>query len=103
MQSAEDLPLTREGLRDICFLSGRSLFGQSEIEQLNSLFGEQNVRRLQVAMGDALAMGGIESFENLAGVFDGLVDRHRAVQRRTLDEFHHQIIGTDIVNLAYVR
>src|SRR5215831_14889394 len=54
-------------------------------------------------MRDALTVGGSESFENLASVRDGLVERHRALQRLALDVFHHQVIGTDIVNLADVR
>src|SRR5262249_43716397 len=44
-----------------------------------------------------------ESIQNLAGVFDGLLDRQRTRKRRPLDELHHQVVGTDVVKLANMR
>ena len=54
-------------------------------------------------MRDALAVRGVQSFQYLARVLDGLPDRHRAFERRAFDELHHQVIGADIVKLADVR
>jgi hypothetical protein len=51
-------------------------------------------RRLagQVAMRDALAVCRIQRVQNLPRVFDGLRQRQRALERRALDEFHHQVV-----------
>src|SRR6266571_3858133 len=54
-------------------------------------------------MRDSLAMRGIERVQNLAGVFDGLLDRQRTRKRRPLDELHHQVVWTDVVKLANMR
>src|SRR5262249_18909273 len=37
---------------------------------------------------------------NLAGVFDGFLDRQRTLKRRPFDELHHQVVGTDVVKLT---
>ena len=105
MQGSDDLPLAgeRRRQRGVGFAERSALLGQAEVEQFDSLLGDQNIGRLQVAMGDALSMRGIESIENLAGVFDGLLQRKRTIQRRALNKLHYQIIGADIVELADVR
>src|SRR5260221_7066353 len=61
---------------------------------------DQDIGGLQIAMRDSLAMRSVESLENLPGVFDGFLDRQRTLERRLLDELHHQIVWTDIVKLA---
>jgi hypothetical protein len=54
-------------------------------------------------MRDPLAMRSIKSVQNLAGVFDGLLDWQRTLERRPLDELHHQVVWTDVVKLADMR
>ena len=83
-------------------LDRTGLLGQAEIEQLDSLLGDQNVGGLQIAMGDPLPVRGIQGIQNLSGVFDGFFERQRSFQRRALDVFHHQVIRADIVELADV-
>jgi hypothetical protein len=63
-------------LRDVSLLGRSGLFGQAEIEQLDSLFGEQDIRGLQVAMRDALAVRGVQSLQNLARVLDGVPSKY---------------------------
>jgi hypothetical protein len=59
--------------------------------------------RLQVAMGDPFAMGGVQSIQDLARIFHGLFYRKRPSQPAALDEFHHQGIMTHIVQMADMR
>ena len=40
--------------------------------------------------------------QNLRRVFDGFFDRQRAFERCTFDELHHQVVRSDIVELADV-
>ncbi len=54
-------------------------------------------------MRDALFVRGIQRVQNLIGVFGGLLQRQRAVQRHSVHVLHYQIIRADIVNLANVR
>ena len=62
------------------------LLCQAKIEQLDPLLGDENVRRLQVAMGDAFAMGGIERVENLSGIFNRSFERQRPFERSAFDQ-----------------
>jgi hypothetical protein len=51
-------------------------------------------------MGDAFAMGRIESIENQSCVGHGLVQRQRTLQGRAVDQFHHDVVRTDILDPA---
>jgi hypothetical protein len=75
------------------------LLGQPEIQQLDPLFGDQDVGRLQIAMNDAFLVRRVQRVQNLTGVFDGLFERQRPFQRRSLDVLHYQIVRTDIVQM----
>src|SRR5262249_21922535 len=68
---------------------------------------EFDVRRLEVAMDYPLLVRGVERVTDLAR------DRQRLLQRdgagfdplrqcRPIDQFHHQVVGADVVNLADV-
>jgi hypothetical protein len=60
----------------VCYvglLERGSLLRQSEIEQLDTLFSDQDIRGLQITVSDALAMSGVQSVENLTRVCDSLV------------------------------
>ena len=74
LQRPDNLPFRRQRLRQsgVGFLERSSLLGQAEVEQLDALFRDQDVGRLQIAMGDALAVRRIQRVQNLAGIFDGL-------------------------------
>ena len=82
--------------------------GQSEIEDLHrAVWPQDDVARLQIAMYDALLMGFFERFRYLPGDLERLVKRHDALpdalrQGGTLHQFHHQVIGTYVVELADV-
>ncbi len=64
--------------------------------------GQKNVRWFQIAMNDAFLTRGVKSIQDLRCVFDCLLERERALERRALDELHHQILGADIIKLADV-
>ena len=66
------------------------------------VFGDENIGGLQVAMRDALLVRGVERIANLRGILQRLIERQRAFQRRALDVLHHQVIRSDIVQLADV-
>ncbi len=53
-------------------------------------------------MRDALGVRGRKRIGNLDGVAAGPIERERAIQLRSLNEFHHQIIRANIVELANV-
>ena len=68
-------------LRRISEPSGRADLGQAEIENFGvSAIGDEDIRRLDVAMNDALGMSGIERVGNLdaevntSDRFEGLPD-----------------------------
>ena len=72
-------------------------FRKAEIQQLDTGFGDENVRGLQVAMGDALFVRGVECIANLRGVLQGLIEGQGPLERSALDILHDQVIGTNIV------
>jgi hypothetical protein len=82
---------------------GRVQLGEAEIEQLHARPGDQDVCRLQVAMGDAVAVRRLEGIGNLDRCAKGLGPRQRPCQRLPVDEFHVEIVRADIVQRADVR
>jgi hypothetical protein len=71
-------------------------FGEAEVQHLGRTVGPHlDVGRLEVAMDDALLVGRLERFRDLAGERQCFVERHRSAremfrERLALDEFHHQ-------------
>ncbi len=69
---------------------------EPEVEHLHrAVRSHLDVRRLQVAMNDALLVGGLERLRNLLRDRQCLVDGNRAVpdsvgERRSLDQLHHE-------------
>ena len=55
------------------------LLCQTKVEQLDPLFGDQDVVGLEIAMRDAFLMRGIESIQNLPRIFDRLFGRQRTL------------------------
>src|ERR1700682_5513511 len=53
-------------------------------------------------MGNPLLVRGIQGIQDLSGAFYDSLQRQRALQRRALDVFHHQVIRADVVYLADV-
>ncbi len=105
LQRAHHFAFARDGLRErgVGFLERSAVLGQSKIQQLNPRARYQDIGGLQIAMRNAFFVRGIQRIQNLIGVFGGLFERQRPMQRRAVDVLHHQIIGADIVDLADVR
>src|SRR5262249_38967271 len=65
--------------------------------------GDQDIRRLDVAMGDAFPMRSIQGVENLARILHDLFQRKRTFQRGSFDELHDEVVGAYIIEMANVR
>jgi len=76
---------------------------QAEVEQLDAGLGQQDVLGLEVAVHDALAMGGVEGVCDLKCVFASRIEGQGSPQWFALNEFHDQIVGADVVERADVR
>ena len=76
---------------------------QTEIKQLEALLRHQNIGGLEIAMGKTLAVRGVEGFQNLSGICDRRFRRQRAGERKPVDQFHHQIVRPDVMDLADIR
>ena len=85
----------------------RRQLGESEVEELDALLGDEDIGRLEIAMDDALAVRRVECLADLDAVGDRLFDRHRPGDRLALDELHHQVAAAfvlaDIKQRADVR
>lgn len=81
---------------------GDGLDGEPEIEELDALFGEQNVAGFEVAVDDAFFVGGIEGVEDLGGDGESFVDRQGAGKGRAVDVLHDEIVRADVVEGADV-
>ena len=79
-------------------------FRQTEIEQLPRSFGgEQDVGGLQIAMQNASAVGFLEGGGDFGRDSNAFVRGHRTGDGLAFDEFEHQVVGADVVDLADVR
>ena len=78
-------------------------FGESKVEQFDALPGDEDIGGLEVAVRDALPVRGVEGIADLCGIFQRLVERQRAFERRSFDVLHDQVIWSDVVKLADVR
>ncbi len=104
-EGADDLVLAGEGhghRRLADGVRGAVQLGESEVEQLDTLLGDENIGGLEVPMRDAFFVRGVEGIADLRGVFQRLVERQRAFERRPVDKLHHQIVGSDVVQVADV-
>jgi hypothetical protein len=85
-----------------------ALFRESEIKQLDHpILGDEDVRRLEVAMDDALEVRRLERRCNLDCQPQRFAGRERARffggdDRRAVDALHDQVARADIVDLADV-
>ena len=86
--------------------------GQPEVEQLQPGRGEEDVRRLEIAMHDALAVQDRQGVEHDGGSAHRIVGRHRAAgqpvgERLAFDELHRDIGapvgGAEVEHLADER
>jgi len=64
---------------------------------------KQDIARFQVAVDDAFLVRGIERAADLLRVPQRFIEGKRAFERPSLNEFHHQIIRPDVVEVADVR
>ena len=106
----------RDGRRDVGVTTRkrwRHRFGESEIDELDlPVRSEPDVGRLQVAMDDALRVGGVEAGGDLLRQGDGFADRNRTArnqigERFALDERHHEkvdaVLCADVVQRTDVQ
>ena len=77
--------------------------GETEIQQLNTALGNENIPGLEVSMRNALAVGRVQSIENLAGIIERLSKRQRTLQGCPFDIFHDEVFWPDVVQRADVR
>ena len=83
MQGPRDLPLDRDyGFGFIVFAQRmRGALCQAEIEQLNPLFRDEDVRGFQIPMDQSRAVCGIQRVQNQPRIGDGFIGRQRAFER----------------------
>src|SRR5207248_11390538 len=74
-----------------------------EVEQLDTRPVDQDVRRLEVPVHDALLMRRVQRIANLGRILQGLSQRQRTFKGATLDVFHYQVVRADVVQRANVR
>jgi hypothetical protein len=87
---------------------GVGIFGieqlrQAEIQQLDVAAGDENISRLEVPVQDASRMGGGERARDLHGEPRRFRRIHGTRQRLAFDVLQHQVVRTDVVDLADVR
>ena len=98
----------RRGFRRRVAWRRRSQFGKTEIEDLRAASGDHHVAGFQVAMNDAVRVGGGKRAGDLDRKPQRVVDGARTLpehlrQGLSLDELHHQEVGADVVERADVR
>src|SRR5689334_23833 len=89
--------------QDRAFLSQDADLRQAEIEQLRAGLRHQNIRRLEVAMSNSLAVGAVERIRDLDAQTKHLLHRQRTFQNLALDVFHHEVVRADVMQRADVR
>ena len=78
-------------------LFGLSQLGQAEVENLRaSVFRDEDVFRLQVAMNDAFVMGGRESARDLQGVIHRFPRREGAILQKRAQGFAEEQFRDDV-------
>jgi hypothetical protein len=82
---------------------GGAILARPEVQQLDAALADENVRGFEVAMDDALLVGGIECIANLRCVVKSLSNRQRTSEHRPFDVLHDQVVRPDIVQRANVR
>ena len=103
MPRISPLPVTASVSASVGVLQRSGALRESEIQKLDSLLGDQDIARFQIAMCDALPVRRVKRVEDLSRKFHGPLQRQRAAQWDTIDELHDEVIGTDIVEMADVR
>ena len=77
-------------------LASSHLLGKAKVEHFDAaLIGHHDVGGLQVAMDDALVMGGGQRLGDRAGDFQDAIDgetafRNELIERLALDQFHRE-------------
>jgi hypothetical protein len=78
--------------------------GETEVEKFGRTAAcDQNVRGLEIPMQDSPAMGLLERVSDRQDRANRLGDTQRTAQRSSVDVLEHEIVGTDVVDLADVR
>ena len=80
---------------------------QSEVENLDAGLDEHDVAGLEIAVNDPMFVRLGQGGGDLRGVAERLVERQRAIlqpggDRVALEQFHHQVVGADVVKRADV-
>jgi hypothetical protein len=80
----------------------RQCLGEAEVEQLGPASGDHHVPWLQVAMGEPLAMGGVQGAGDLDPVLEHLRRRQRPAreplrERLPFEELHHEVFHAAVV------
>jgi RNA polymerase sigma factor (sigma-70 family) len=93
----------------ICFNRFLGRRCQTKIEQFHqAVWGDLDVPRFQVAMNSAPFVSGFEGLRNLPRYADRFAYSDRTLPKplrhcQSFHQFHHQVIGTDIIELADIR
>ena len=89
--------------------TARQMRGEAEVEKFDDGFdGHHHVTRLQVAMHDAGFVSGCKRIgdadtDSQRILRTHALGRNQAVQTLPVDELHHKVIGTDVVEGADIR
>ena len=75
-------------------------FRESEIEHFHAVRRGEDVAGLQVAVDDAFGVRSSQGMTDLNCVFDDPGQRHRAMERRTVDVLHDEIIRPYVIQSA---
>ncbi len=78
------------------------MFRQAEIEEFRSGGTDHDVVRLQIAVDDPHGVRGRECAGDLQGKLDDFVWRQGPFHRSPLHILHHEVVRTDVVDLANV-
>ena len=94
----------RAGLRHRYVAARRVELRDAEIEQLrDALGGDDNVRRLEIAVQDPVCVRCLQSAGDLQCNPSRVLFRLRTMQVGSLDELEYEVVGPDVVNLTNVR
>mgnify|MGYP001207914022 CR=1 FL=1 len=68
-----------------------------------AFFSSRDVAGFEIAVDDASLVRGFECCGDLSSDAQHLVQRQRAFRTGAFDQFHDDVVGTDVVNLADVE